>query len=125
MTEPKKKKQPTQSAAGVTLRLEAQIGNTNQVLTGHEKKVEKLGSKLQAANREIPKHRQCPSCFGRLKGIGTGTSTQGNKAFYKCTTCGHNWTVIVTNESVEIQHRVTEVIERHSNNPETPISAEL
>ncbi len=64
--------------------------------------------------KDVGKHRQCPSCYGRLRGIGVGTSTQGNKARYKCTTCGHNWTVVVTTEQTEIQHRVTEVIERTS-----------
>lgn len=39
-------------AADVTLRFEGQAGNTQQVLTALEKKVEKLGNKLQAASRK-------------------------------------------------------------------------
>lgn len=37
-------------AADVVLRLQAQVGNTQQVITALEKKVEKLGNKLQAAS---------------------------------------------------------------------------
>lgn len=86
-------------------------------MTESKKKKQKL--------EDVPKHRQCPSCYGRLKGIGVAASTQGNKAYYKCTTCGHPWTVVVTNEKTEIQHRVTEVIERHPQNSNSPASAEL
>jgi len=70
-------------------------------------------NKKQKLLDEVAKHRQCPSCYGRLKGVGEGSSTQGNKARYKCDKCGHNWTVIVTDAETVIQHRVTEVIERH------------
>ncbi len=39
-------------AADVTLRLQAQIGNTQQVITSLEKKVEKLGNKLEIASKK-------------------------------------------------------------------------
>ncbi len=45
-------------AADVTLRLQAQIGNTQQVITALEKKVEKLGNKLDIASKKGRKGAQ-------------------------------------------------------------------
>lgn len=56
--------------------------------------------------RVVEHHRQCPICHhGELNGVGTATSTQGRKRYYKCDRCGHTWTATVTTTVDKVEHR--------------------
>lgn len=53
----------------------------------------------------VSEHRRCPSCHGAMKGVGNAYATRGPKTYYKCTTCGHTWTVSVVANATLIEHR--------------------
>jgi DNA-directed RNA polymerase subunit M/transcription elongation factor TFIIS len=57
--------------------------------------------------RVVETHRQCPVCHhGELNGVGTATSTQGSKRYYKCDRCGHGWTATINpSRVVQVEHR--------------------
>ena len=100
----------------------------------HVKPIEKLAEKakpvtvqpaeIAAASvppteQTIGKHRQCPLCWDRCKGVGLAYSTQGNRRYYKCKKtltdhppCGHSWTAIVQLEVIRVEHRVVSFEER-------------
>lgn len=58
---------------------------------------------------DVAKHRQCPSCYNGLGGVGNVYSTERNKSYYKCKTCGHTWTATVRREVVKVEHRTVEL----------------
>ncbi len=63
--------------------------------------------------RDADKHRQCPTCHhGQLNGVGQIYKTIGQKSYYKCDRCGHNWTVTVNPSQTVIEHRQPEVDSR-------------
>ena len=48
--------------------------------------------------KAVPKHRQCPICFGGMGGVGHATgiyrkSSTYAKRYYACDKCGHSWSV--------------------------------
>lgn len=71
-----------------------------------------------AANRvelragQVPAYKQCPRCWGNLKGVGirAGTYAAKRRTYYKCNCCGHDWTVDakVTVEVLSIDSRPAE-----------------
>lgn len=59
-----------------------------------------------APRRVVEVYRQCQICYhGELNGVGTATSTQGRKRYYKCDRCGHTWTATVTTTVDKVEHR--------------------
>lgn len=55
-------------------------------------------------DENVPKHRQCPKCWGEHKGVGNVRQSnpiqligggQRNKRYYYCDTCTHSWVVVV------------------------------
>jgi len=59
-----------------------------------------------------PKHRRCPICWERCKGVGVQYSMDGDKKYYKCIKtlteeppCGHHWSAVVRLEVIAIEHR--------------------
>jgi hypothetical protein len=54
-----------------------------------------------AAVREtVPKHRQCPSCFGMHGGVGQAYATKGERRYYKCDRCTFTWAVTIQVERI-------------------------
>lgn len=76
--------------------------------TQKEKEPVKVNSQpLQQKNADA--HRHCPVCHGRLGGIGKSYATRGMKTYYKCGTCGHNWSATFKVHQTIIEHREVDV----------------
>jgi len=71
----------------------------------HDSRGEKPESPKQEEPKQVEKHRQCPLCWGRLKGVGRSYSSRGNKTYYKCRSCDHTWTVTTVHARTVIDYR--------------------
>lgn len=63
----------------------------------------------------VPEYRRCPLCHGRLSGTGTAYATRGGTRYYRCTTCGHTWTVRITVDVQQIESREVDFQIRRSS----------
>lgn len=59
--------------------------------------------------RQVEAHRHCPSCFNGMGGIGNAYTKVGRKTYYKCGSCGHTWTAIISHETVTVTRRTVEL----------------
>jgi hypothetical protein len=48
---------------------------------------------VQESKPEVSWWRRCPLCFTGYGGVGTATTTQNMKRYYKCNACGWQWHV--------------------------------
>ena len=52
---------------------------------------------VDAQTHQVPQHRRCPQCWGTQRGTGRAYSKKRRTRYYKCTTCGFGFHVLVTN----------------------------
>lgn len=51
----------------------------------------------------VPKHRRCPTCWGRDKGVGQAYHTRGRVRYYRCDACPMSWSVYVAEPEIRTQ----------------------